>query len=433
MRVFRDRLRILAGILAVLGLGATAPVLAQPPTPSPTQTWDPFFDNTVLHEIRLAVSSRDWQSLQEHYLDNTYYPADFRWRDQTVRNVAIRSRGVGSRNGIKPGLNVHFDYYVTGQEFLGLKSFVLRNNINADPNNQDRSFLHESLSLLLFHRLGHPAPRQAHAKVFVNNNYVGLYRIVQALDHEFLQETFNEQGGYLYKYDYPADAKPYYFEDRGADPRQYVPLPFKPETHKLDSRPEVIAQWIQTINQASDATFRTSVSEYLDPVSFIRHVALENFLADTDGVLGTWGVNNLYVYRPETTKQFVFIGWDLGKTFLGSFDFDIFHNVNGVPDAQKNRLMTRMLAVPEFYNLYLDTLAECVRSANELPPGSTNGPNWMQREIQRQYELIRDAARADPGKPFTNEDFEQAISDLTVFARQRGDSVTRQVSAARAR
>jgi hypothetical protein len=57
----------------------------------------------------------------------------------------------------------------------------------------------------------------------------------------------------------------------------------------------------------------------------------------------------------------------------------------------------------------------------------------MQREIQRQYELIRDAARADPGKPFTNEDFEQAISDLTVFARQRGDSVTRQVSAARAR
>ena len=57
MIVLRDRARTFAAIV-VLSLGATAPVVAQSPTPTPaevTHPWDPFFDDTVLHEIRLAV------------------------------------------------------------------------------------------------------------------------------------------------------------------------------------------------------------------------------------------------------------------------------------------------------------------------------------------------------------------------------------------
>src|SRR4051812_39349400 len=89
---------------------------------------DAFFDDSVVHEIRLAINSRDWQALKDSYLENTYYPADLKWRDQTVRNVGIRSRGTGSRSPVKPGLRVDFDRYSTSQKFLGLKSVVLRNN-----------------------------------------------------------------------------------------------------------------------------------------------------------------------------------------------------------------------------------------------------------------------------------------------------------------
>jgi hypothetical protein len=32
--------------------------------------------------------------------------------------------------------------------------------------------------------------------------------------------------------------KPYYFEYRGSDPESYVPLPFEPETHEDDPRPD---------------------------------------------------------------------------------------------------------------------------------------------------------------------------------------------------
>src|SRR5678815_1578845 len=87
-----------------------------------------LFDDSCLHEARLAINSRDWESLKEDFLDNTYYPADFRWRDQVVRGVGIRSRGNITRSGTKPGLRVDFDRYTTDQTFLGLKSIVLRNN-----------------------------------------------------------------------------------------------------------------------------------------------------------------------------------------------------------------------------------------------------------------------------------------------------------------
>ena len=44
---------------------------ARRPEPDPS---DPFFDDTVLHDIRLSINTRDWESLKVHYLDNTYYP-----------------------------------------------------------------------------------------------------------------------------------------------------------------------------------------------------------------------------------------------------------------------------------------------------------------------------------------------------------------------
>src|SRR3989441_12338143 len=162
----RAFLAVAALVMAVPGraVAQTSPTPTIPPDPA-----DQFFDDTVLHEIRLTINSKDWQSLKIHYLENTYYPADFRWRDQVARNIGVRSRGTGSRSGVKPGLRVDVDRYTTDQKFLGtMKSFILRNHT------QDASAMHERLSMLLFRRLGIPAVREAHAKLYVNNSYVGL-------------------------------------------------------------------------------------------------------------------------------------------------------------------------------------------------------------------------------------------------------------------
>jgi len=384
-------------------------------------TADTFFADTTLHEVRLTINTRDWETLQENFLSNAYYPCDFSWRGIVVRNVGIRSRGTGSRSGIKPGLRVDFDRYTTDQKFLNLKSFVLRNN-TQDPSN-----MHERLSFQLFRRLGFPASREAHARLYVNTAYAGLYTIVESVDKAFLQHTYNEDNGYLFDYDYPATAAPYYFEDRGSNPTAYVPLPFKPETNESDPKPEFIVQLVQAINIG--AAFRSAVAPFLDLARFVRHVAVEVFLADTDGFIGDYGMNNFFLYRFQNSTMFTLIPWDKSEAFKGGSAYYIFHNQFDIEPARRNRLFSNAINQSDLFNLYLDTMLEAARVVEEPEAGATGG--WLEREIQRTYDQIRAAALEDPVKPYSNAEFEQAVADLRAFAQQRGPAVRQQVAIAR--
>ena len=431
MKPYRLSATLFAAVLAVITVAAEQrqtvrpiqPLLGVGNGPAPATGPDAFFDDGVLQEIRLNMNAKDFQTLKDNYLDNTYYPTDFKWRDQGLRNVGIRSRGTGSRSGVKPGLRVDFDRYTSGQTFLGLKSFVLRNN-TQDPSN-----MHERLSMLMFRRMGEPAPREAHTKLFVNDQYSGLFTIVESVDKVFLKRSLGEDGGYLYKYDYPIDGTPYRFEDKGSDPALYVPLPFKPETHEDSPKPEFVAQLIQTANQSSDANFRSAIAPYLDLQKFLRHVAVEVFVGDYDGFIGNYGINNFYFYRFDNQKLFQFIPWDKSEAFKAGPTSSVFHNISDVPDSVKNRLMTRVLSYPDLYNQFLDLLIGCAQSASELTAGDARG--WLEREVQKEYDQIRDAARADTEKPYSNDSFEAEIQSLLDFARRRSSIVTEEVNGAR--
>lgn len=421
--------RFLFPTLIILALAGIVPALSAQVRPLlfGVISSDPLFDDSSLHEIRLTVNTRDWQTLKDHYLENTYYPADFRWRDRVVRNVGIRSRGSGSRSGTKPHLLVNFGRYTTDQTFLGLQQVVLRNNT------QDASNMHERLSMLLFTRMGMPHSREAFTKLYVNEEYVGLYTIVEYVDQAYLRRTFNDDTGYLFSFDYPADAQPYHFEYRGSDPSLYVPTPFKPETHSSNPRPEFVSQFIETINLTGDASFRTAIAEYVDLTRFIRHVAIEQYLEDDDGMVGNWGMNNLYMYRRDGSKQFTFLPWDKSDAFLHGWTRSIWQNITGIPESAQNKLLTRALSYPDVMQQFLDTIMECVQSAGQVDNPAVDSRGWLERQIARDYDQIRDAALADPVKPYTNAQFEQAVIDLSIFARHRGEVVSREVGAARAR
>ena len=81
-----------AGVLAVVAWSALAGLGA---APRPALASDDFFDQSVLHDLRLVMKASDWAALQAAYLNGTYYPADMHWRDQTVSIVGVRSRGSG--------------------------------------------------------------------------------------------------------------------------------------------------------------------------------------------------------------------------------------------------------------------------------------------------------------------------------------------------
>jgi hypothetical protein len=387
----------------------------------------PFFDNTVLHDIYFTINSRDWQTLRENYLDNTYYPVDVKWGTITVRNAGIRSRGTGSRSGEKPGLRLDFDRYTASQKFLGLKSVIMRNS-TQDPTN-----MHEQLSMLIFKRMGLVAPREMYARLFINNVYSGLYSIVESVDKTFLGKTYGSDAGYLYKYDYNVTDLPYYFTYRTSDGAAYVPLPFKPETNETHPEPEVFERFAYTVNNAPDASFRSQIAEFMDLNELIQHVGAEVYVADNDGFLGNWGMNNFYLYRLAENHVFRFVFWDKSNAFLDTPDYWIWHNHLDQPDTTRNRLWNRAMASADLKNGFLDFLLQIATSVNQVPadapPGDTRG--WLEREVERQYNLIRAAVTSDPQKPYTNDQFEASVNFLRDFVRRRADFVRNQVAASR--
>jgi spore coat protein CotH len=400
---------------------------------------DEFFDPGAVHEIRLTINSKDWSALKSNFKENIYYPCSMQWRGVTVRNVGIRSRGLGSRSGVKPGLRVDMDRYAADQTFLGLKSFVLDNMV------QDPSLLRERVAMAFLRRMGLPAPREAHARLFVNNQFVGLYAIVEAIDKGFLARTFGqdsegkvENDGYLFEYEFTED---YRFQYRGSDLEEYKF--FDPKTNENKAAAQIwgpIEDMIQTMNEAPDGTFVRDMSDFLDLGSFAKLIAVETFLAEDDGILGYAGLNNFYFYRFEHSKRSQFLAWDKDNTFH-SIDFPIMRGVN------ENVLARRTLNVREFRDTYLDTLLSAADSADEQESGGDDeesgdrndkdregsGPGWLEREITQAYEQIRTFARSDTFKPQSNTEFEDAYQQLLEFARNRSAFVRDEVSSLRNR
>jgi spore coat protein CotH len=423
LRVSRARL-VIAVLTLMVGAGfatrihAVSALRVQPVLP--TLPSDALFNDTVLHEIRLDINGKDWQTLKDNYLTNEYYPCDLRWNGMVVRNVGIRSRGQASRNATKPSLRVDFNHYTTNQTLLDLKSVVLRNNAT------DYSSMHERITMLLYARMGLPAPRVAHTKLYINNTYQGLYSIVESIDKSFLSRNFDENDGYLYKYDrLPTDA-PYYLDYLGPTPSLYSPHPFNPETHEDNPKPQPIADLIRTVHDASDGSFRSSISQYLDLTGFIRNIAVTVYMGDEDGFLGNWGMNNYDLYQKQNTTVHVIIPWDKSEATRSGPTYSIFHNLNDVPASQQNRLMARITGLLDLRTQYLDALVETANSASEVIFG--DGRGWMEREVERENAQIQEAVLTDTTKSYTNDQYLAAVEDLRRFARERADFVRQEVA-----
>lgn len=385
------------------------------------QTSDDLFDGSVLHDIHLTMRPGDWELLQEHYLEDTYYRADMQWRDTTIPIVGVRSRGSGSRNPHKPGLKIAFDQYVNQKPF-GLKSIVLANGI------QDPAMLKQRLGLKMFAKIGMAAPRVAHARVFVNRQYVGLYQVIEPIDKLFLARVYGkdeggvvENNGYLFEYAWK-DA--YAFDYLGDDLRIYAEL-FEAKTHETDA-PTVLygplEQLFRTFNTVSDSQFEREVGRLLDLQQFAKHLAVENFIAEYDGFLGSWGPNNFYLYRLQNREVSQVLPWDKDMAFW-DIRYDIFQNI------ESNVLAQRALQVPSVYRTYVETLIACARAAAE-PENEDSTTGWLEAETYRTIQQIHDAGLEDENKRFGNERFDDELIKVLDFARQRGPYVLREASKA---
>src|SRR5687768_9896742 len=396
-------MRLLASVIIAVVLIAA---------PAAAQTQDDFFNPEVLQRVELWMHEADWAKLKATFQENTYYPADMTWNGITVRNVGIRSRGFGSRRSQKPGLRVDFDRYSAGEQFLGLKSFVL------DNLSQDFSGIKETVAMRFFTRLGIPAARETHAGLYVDGRYAGLYALVESVDKTMMGRLFGsitgniQTDGYLFEYNYVLDSR-WRFEYLGENLPPYK-LRFDIKTNESHADALIwgpLEELVRLVNNTASSSFEQTINPRLDLAAFVRYIAAQNFIAQDDGFNGYAGMNNFYFYRLENSTNHVFIAWDEDVAFL-SPEFGITTRIDD------NVLTRKTLALPAYRSQYFSVLEEAATAAVD----------WLRAEMQRQLDLIDQAMLEDPQKPYTNAEYQAERERMLAFPDARISFVRCEVS-----
>ena len=390
-------------LLVAVCLVAGRPLVAQ------TQI-DSLLDGNSLEDLWVHLNARDWEDLHTHFQENTYYPADVEWRGVRVRNAAIRVRGVTSRNGHKPSFRLDFNRYVTGQTFFGLDALTL------DSSWQDPSMITNRLAMVLFRQMGIAAPRVAHVRLFAGaaREYVGVYAVTEEVVESFLRDRFGEDTGYLYEFNHLENDN-WGFQDPGPRLGWYVPR-FSPKTHEFESVANLympIRDLVQRINDAPQSDLESRLGGYLDVSAFITQLAIQNFAAQSDGLVGGSGANNFYLYRFAGKNLSVLIPWDQGNAFTAS-------DLPPSYDMNTNVLALKIWNEPKYRAQYLATLLQIA----DLVSGG-----FLLAEAQRDYQQIRDAVYADAFAPYPLTQFEQMHATVQEFIRTRPDLVRQYIAA----
>ena len=240
-----------------------------------------------------------------------YIPATVVFDDTSFSHVGLRLKGNSSlinswRSGIeKLPFRLNFDA-LEGQ-FPGIReqTFFGFPNLNLTNNSQDASFLRAKVVGDLFRDAGVPAARTAFVRVFLDRGqgaqYLGLYTLVEVPDRPFLQTQFGSAAGNLYKPN-----------GTGARWTTFIASSFPKKTNQEDEDWTDVQDAIAVLNEprTSAAAWRARLEARFGVSTFLRWLALNTIVGNTD-TYGGFSAHNYWVYgSPRHRDRLIWIPWD---------------------------------------------------------------------------------------------------------------------------
>lgn len=270
------------------------------------------YNQTEVTSIYITINPDSLNTMMEN-LDNQHeYPADFIFQSSTladtVGGIGFRLRGNTSLDAAKKSFKISFNTFDTGAKWQNLEKMNLLATVN------DPSLIRNKLSHDLFRSRGIPAARISYTRLYINNEYRGLYQNVEHIDEQMSAVYFDGQGdGNLYKCTYPADltfisnnAEDYKFALWGE--RHYD---LKTNTY-LDDYSD-LSEFIAALNANSSSDAICIIPKYIDVYSYIKVAAADVLIGNWDGYI--LNKNNFYLYHNQISDRFNYLPYDLDNTW----------------------------------------------------------------------------------------------------------------------
>jgi spore coat protein CotH len=369
-----------------------------------------LFNDTLIHTVEIFTPIEHWfDTLSLDYQQNIKNPDAF---PEVYRNCSVKIDGIfmdscGFRQkgnfsnlttsfGKKKPLKISFDAF-RSQKLQGLRKLNLHNFTN------DPALLHDQVAYALFRSQGIPAPRTSYAKVWVNDEYIGVYLNVENVDKSFLKDHFGgtNNNGNLFKTGREAQVSLKYLGENKAD---YKEKGLTLTTNEAEDDYSGIIRFIDFLNNYKEANFKDSLEKVFDIHAYLKVLAIEKCLKSWDSYWG--GGNNFYIYQ-HPDGQFRWIPWDMNETFQNPKFFANTALFEGYLIPTKNfaekPLLKRIFEVEEWKQEYLDFVCHFIQNDFSVEK--------MGNEIVLWHNLIAEEYKKDPNKFNTYKSFEKSLTD----------------------
>lgn len=366
-----------------------------------TKANNEIFDAKRVHEIRISfLQPNAWDSLIIYKTgsnDKKYMQATVVFNGKPYYSAGVRLKGQSSfdySNEHKKSLKIKFNHYISGQTLNGISTINLNNNFN------DPTMIREKLLFDIMRMEKLPAPRTAHAAVYLNNEYIGLFTLVEEINRRFLENEFGNADGSLYEGEPIAT-----FEDLGDELKNYMRSYI---TKHTENNMADLLELIRSINRQglSDINYAKQLEKNLNVQNVLKTWAITNVFYNSDAY-NTEFVHNFFIYRNTATKRFEWIPFDGNNAFNtwnprhsleAAEKLSIFYIANDGVNRPLQSNLFKHSQYREFYRTYIKNLLE-----NKLTE-----PVLMAM-VDELTIRIRKYLYEDPYKMFSNEDFEKSI------------------------
>jgi len=361
-----------------------------------------LYGDQELPRIDISISQADLNDLYANPYADEEKMAGFTFSGngitESLDQVGIRFKGNTSLNNQKKSFKISFNTYVPGRKFYGVEKL----NISAEVN--DPSMLRANLCWKLYRKLGLPAPRSNHIRLYVNGEFYGLYHNVEQIDENLMKSRLGAGYGNLYKCLWPAD-----LEYLGSDPEAYKYYSGDRQPYDLQVNEEYddyndLAEMIAALHNLDGTDFRNSFEKYFNVQSLLKIMALDVMTGNWDDYI--YNKNNYYLYRDPLSGRFELYPYDMDNTF--GIDWvgedwgtrSVYNWNNG-----SRPLYTKVLSIPEFRKQYTAYLLEI---------GDLMESDWFKGEMERIHNLLRTYLSSDSyysaDYGYTLADFDQTLS-----------------------
>lgn len=350
---------------------------------------DPVWDPTVVPVYRITFAETDWEGALAALIpddscdDRPYLVAEVDYENprsgetEHADRVGVRYRGHSALSeGQRFGFKLSFNEAVDEGEFHGL------HNVNLMGTEGDFSLMRERLAQQVGREAGVPAPRVSHARLYVNDTYLGVFPFPEEPDDDpYLDNHFEDTTGGLYKVDgYCGGAGD--FVRYGDDPSRYVER-FEPKADTTVEQLEADLFPLFDCAAEPDDELRRCLPELIDVDEWITEIAVDVVLPDVDGLAGAG--QNFLLYDDPADGRLVVYPWDKDQAF--STDNAVSRSIWSIHPAwaEPNALASRIRTVwaEEF-------CAEVLRVAALADPGT------LEARAETLRELLREPMADDP-------------------------------------